>query len=84
MFFFMVESPSFEFGLNLCWKIFLNNKFELNGFKKFAMYVINDMSFIHILAKSHITIPAGAATATALANINIVLSNIDLIITFNT
>ena len=27
-----------QFGLNLCWKIFLNNKFELNGFKKFAPF----------------------------------------------
>ncbi|MBQ7270433.1 MAG: hypothetical protein IJR18_01975 [Campylobacter sp.] len=28
-----------QLGVNLCWKVFLNNKFELDGFRKFAPYI---------------------------------------------
>lgn len=52
-----------------------------NGFKKLATYVSRFISPINIFDISHITIPAGAATAKALPSTNMVLSNIDLVIT---
>ena len=50
------------------------------GSRKLVICVKIELSHKFILARSHITIPVGSATTTALPSTNSVLSNIDLII----
>ena len=64
-------------------KIYPSNPIKVaNGFRKFAIWFKIDIPLKLMFAKIHITIPAGAAIATALPKTNNVLSKIERTKTF--